>query len=102
MRPMIAQASIWFALAVSIFIIGTILAIVAAFKTYEKRQLKRMKALTCPNCHQSFEVSSYAGVQRWMARDAKVSSGFYLKCAGCSVEFRFANNFQCLGPVTAL
>ena|SRR5689334_14330708 len=90
------------ALTISQWVIcgSLIAAMVGAFvilKTLEKLQLKRMRAMMCPNCGKQFVIARYSAVQWWMARDADVNSGFYLKCDDCNVEFKYGRNFKYLG-----
>ena len=97
---MIAAASIASMWLMCACIIVVLFGVVSAFKLFEWRQLKRMRALVCSKCSKHFQVPSYSAVRRWMARDAAVNSGFYLKCESCGIEFRYADNFECLGQTT--
>ncbi len=93
---MMAAASITAIWMMSGFIILAFLGVVAACKLYESWQLKRMRDLACSKCRKHFQVPNYSAVKRWMARDATINSGFYLRCENCGIEFRFGDNFECL------
>jgi hypothetical protein len=93
------QQSINFLIGFGIF--GSI--VLAALKWHSYAQLRRMRSLACPDCHQPFSVPSILGVKRWMevAPGTSPSSrfGFYLHCPRCAADYRFTNDFRLLGKV---
>ena len=86
-----------FPTAIPFLILGTVVAL----RISGARKLKRMRQLTCPDCHTSFTVPSLATVRQWMDFDVETGrqtqSGFALHCDRCSADYRFTDGFQLVG-----
>lgn len=82
-------------------IIGLLFAGVGVVWLIGYLKLRRIRALTCPECHTPFVVASLTSVRRWMEFDTErgsaKASGFYLHCARCSADYRFTDDLQPLG-----
>jgi len=66
-------------------------------------KLRRMRALTCPDCHLPFVITSLTAVRRWIDFDIEQGSakgsGFYLHCDHCGADYRFDDDRLLLGRV---
>jgi RNase P subunit RPR2 len=78
-------------------IVGALFAVVGVVRLLGRLKLKRMRALTCPDCHRGFEVPSLTGVRWWMTRDSGAGMGFYLHCGHCGADYRFTDRYELLG-----
>jgi RNase P subunit RPR2 len=78
-----------------------ILGVVVVLRIVGARKLRRMRQLTCPDCHTSFVVPSLAAARLWMDFDVATGkhtrSGFSLRCECCSADYRFTDSFQFVG-----
>ena len=86
---------------VTAVILGILFAGVGVVWLLGHLKLRRIRTLTCPDCHTPFAVASLASVRRWMEFDAErgkvKASGFYLRCTQCSADYRFLDDLRPLG-----
>ena len=77
------------------------LAVFIVMRATAARKLRRMRQLTCPDCHTSFTVPGLATARLWMDFDVDggkhARSGFSLRCDRCSADYRFTDSFQFVG-----
>ncbi len=74
-----------------------------ALKLFERRKLKRLRGLACPECVDPFVVPAIPG-ERWAEVDietTRVTDGFYLSCEKCGVTFRDNDQYEFLGRKNA-
>ena len=78
-----------------------ILLVVVFLRITGGRKLKRLRQLTCPDCHTSFVVPGLTAVRQWMDLDGESAkhkqSGFSLHCDRCSADYRFTDRFELVG-----
>ena len=80
--------------------VGIGVVVLAAVKFYERRKLRWLRNLRCPDCQANFPVESITSPKQWIEASLSGSgtqSGFYLRCEHCRADFRFKDDGTCLG-----
>ena len=85
-------------------VVGVSVLAVAAVKFHERRKLRWLRRLTCPECQGAFAVESITSPKQWIEASLSGSgtqTGFYLRCGHCKADFRFKDDGTCLGRAHA-